>query len=360
MNILTEEDLGSLALGSAVLGSGGGGNPAYDLLMARYVFEKHGPVKMISVQDLKDEDFIAPFDFMGAPSIAREKLPSGSEFITISRLIEETLGKKVTALVAGEIGGSNAFTPLIAASILGLPLVDGDNMGRAFPELQMCTTYLKDIPASPAFLADSVGNHVVLHALDAFEVEKIARHIAVAMGSNCALSHFFMHAEQARQAIIPGSYSKAIRMGNAMKAARLENKSPTEALLEICEGIRLGQGTLVDINQIVKDGFLQGSASIQTSNGKVEVLYQNEYLLAKQNGGILASTPDILMILDSESGTPITSDTLKYGLRVDVIALPSPAIWRTTAGLNLVGPRVFGYNIDYQPLSERNICQQII
>ena len=39
--------------------------------------------------------------------------------------------------MAGEVGGGNGLEPLVVASRLGLPAVDGDLMGRAFPELQV-------------------------------------------------------------------------------------------------------------------------------------------------------------------------------------------------------------------------------
>ena len=38
-----------------------------------------------------------------------------------------------------EAGGVNSMLPIAAAARLGLPMVDCDGMGRAFPELQMVT-----------------------------------------------------------------------------------------------------------------------------------------------------------------------------------------------------------------------------
>ena len=44
---------------------------------------------------------------------------------------------QLAAVMAGEIGGGNGIEPLVVGSRLGLPVVDGDLMGRAFPELQV-------------------------------------------------------------------------------------------------------------------------------------------------------------------------------------------------------------------------------
>jgi hypothetical protein len=57
--------------------------------------------------------------------------------------------------------------------------------------------------------------------------------------------------------------------------------------------------------------------------------------------------------LEIETGTPITTETLRYGYRVVVIGMPCYKTWRTEAGLKLVGPRYFGYDIDYVPIEKR-------
>ena len=65
------------------------------------------------------------------------------------RAIEEYTGEKATALISNEIGGSNSVEPLIPAAMAGLPVVDADGMGRAFPEFQMKTFSSMACPAAP-------------------------------------------------------------------------------------------------------------------------------------------------------------------------------------------------------------------
>ena len=52
--------------------------------------------------------------------------------------------QKVSAILCIEAGGLNSTIPFVAAAKLGLPIVDGDAMGRAFPELQMVSFTLGD------------------------------------------------------------------------------------------------------------------------------------------------------------------------------------------------------------------------
>ena len=84
-----------------------------------------------------------------------------------------------------------------------------------------------------------------------------------------------------------------------------------------------------------------------------ELNFQNEFLLAEDVEGIpLAMTPDLICLLDLETGQPITTETMGYGYRVIVFGLPCDPKWRSKHGLELVGPKYFGYEADYKPIEE--------
>ena len=70
--------------------------------------------------------------------------------------------------------------------------------------------------------------------------------------------------------------------------------------------------------------------------------------MAERDGKVLVTTPDLITLLEAESGNPVTADSLRYGLRLVALAFPCDPQWRTPAGINLVGPRYFGYDADYQ------------
>ena len=111
---------------------------AVDRLGKRIVFQGR-PVAVIRADDVPDEALVCAVGGMGAPTVSNEKLQEGTEIKTAVRALEEHLRREVYAIVIGEIGGGNALGPMITALQCGLPVVDGDSMGRAFPELQMDT-----------------------------------------------------------------------------------------------------------------------------------------------------------------------------------------------------------------------------
>ena len=96
---------------------------------------------------------------------------------------------------------------------------------------------------------------------------------------------------------------------------------------------------------------MDGIGDYKGKNAYVE--FQNENLAAVINDEILATVPDLICVVDSETFTPIPTDALKYGKRVMVVGLKCFPLWRTREGIELVGPRYFGINTDYVPLEKR-------
>lgn len=342
--LITKDDLEALAIGAALLGSGGGGDPAIDKLIAHRTLELHGPAQLLSVDDLKDDDFVVPIGGMGAPLICVEKIATGFEFAQVLQEIERYMGKKPTALMTVEIGGGNAFAPLTIASAIGLPILDADSLGRAFPELQMSSFNVHNMSPSPAVMVDGKGNCVVINATNAVAMESIARSVTVSFGSSAHIGLYTMSGLQAKQAVVKGSVSRAIALGNAVLQAQKNNSDPVHAILDTTQGSCIGTGIINDIQQKIEDGFLKGSVTIedQESGNTLQLMYQNENLAAFVNNKLVASTPDIIIPIDVQTGRAITTESLSYGLRVAVIVMKSADIWYTPKGLQLVGPQVFG------------------
>ncbi|NGX63138.1 MAG: hypothetical protein KR126chlam6_00545 [Candidatus Anoxychlamydiales bacterium] len=353
MKLLYSEDLQFLAIGSAILGSGGGGDPKYESLIADYLLKKNGPVKIISIDDLKDDDLILPIEIMGAPLITKEKIFSQKEFEAIINEIKKIYKNRNIILMAGEIGGANAFIPIIAGSILNLPILDGDSLGRAFPELQMSSMNLNNVSPSPSIIADSFGNIKVIMKKSASALEKEARQITITMGSSAAICFYIMDGKTAKKSIIKNTLSKAIKIGKIVSKLKLKNFDIFKYFEQKLNAKIIVKGIVVDVNQKVKDGFLQGDVIISDEDEKYTIHYQNENLICKKKSKVIVSTPDIISILDAQSFEAITSESLKFGQRVIVIAMPSEKIWQTKKGLKLVGPKVFGYDIEYKPILKR-------
>jgi uncharacterized protein len=90
----------------------------------------------------------------------------------------------------------------------------------------------------------------------------------------------------------------------------------------------------------------------QDAGRLVRLELQNENLVALERGRVLASVPDLISVLDSETADAIGTERVAYGQRVTAIAFACAPIWRTERGIALTGPRAFGYDFDYSPVEE--------
>ena len=356
---ITAEDMTNIALGGAFLGTGGGGDPYIGKLLAEHALRQHGSVDVLSVDELDDDDLIVPVAMMGAPTVMLEKLPRGDEANAALDALEKVLGKKARAVFCIEAGGLNSTIPVAVAATAGLPIVDGDGMGRAFPELQMVSMSLHDISACPMVMADEKGNSIVLNTVDNLSTEKFARVITVEMGGAGLIALYPMTGAEAKKATLRESMSLINAIGLIIQSEQAANRNPAQRLCQELAGVRLFEGRVMDVDRRTEGGFARGSCAIQglgADTGRSLTLeFQNEFLLAKtSSGNPLAMTPDLICLLDLETGQPITTEQMRYGFRVIVFGLPCNSQWRSDKGLELVGPRYFGYDLDYQPINDLN------
>ncbi|MEW6281888.1 MAG: DUF917 domain-containing protein, partial [Candidatus Eremiobacterota bacterium] len=154
MRCLSEEDLENLAVGAGILGCGGGGNPYRGKLIARRHLRAGARVRLVSLDEVPDSALAVEVFNMGAPVAGLERVPRGDEAVVALRRLEEVMGRPATHLVPAEVGGSNSTLPLVVAALSGLPVVDCDGMGRAFPELQQSTFMVGGAAVTPTVLAD--------------------------------------------------------------------------------------------------------------------------------------------------------------------------------------------------------------
>jgi DUF917 family protein len=351
--ILTEQDLQDLATGAGILGTGGGGNPYLGYLHVRELLRSGARITVVPASTLQDTDLICPVGGIGAPTISIERLPNGSEYLGAMRAVEMALGRTITHVSSIEIGGANALRPLAVAAQTGLPIVDGDGMGRAFPELQMCTFAIADLPITPIALQDVRGNSLLIQQVaSARWAEQIARAVTVAMGGSAAMALFCLSAPHYRRTAISGTLSLAVRLGQAVRQAREHHQDPVAAILALLPAQQLFTGKVVDVERRTVQGFARGRVVLASGSRSIGIDFQNEYLIARdvQTGEVLATVPDLICLIHPETGEPLTTEVLRYGYQVAVIAIAAPEPLKSTAALAVVGPQAFGYSDPYRPL----------
>lgn len=348
---IDEISIGLLAIGASFLGTGGGGDPRIGQLMARAAIREHGPVPLRPIDDVVDEDLIVPVAMIGAPTVILERIPGGHEFDLTLDGLSAHLGREVTAVMPIEAGGLNSTVPFIVAARRGLPVVDGDGMGRAFPEVQMVTLGAGGVHAWPLVLADESGTTVTIDGCgDNATAERMARASVVAMGGSAVVAHYAASGSKVRDWAVPGSVGLALEIGRALDEVARHGGDALEALGQVCGARRDFTGKIVDIDRRTEAGFVRGAFRLEGIDGdrgsRAVVDFQNENLLVHVDDELVTAVPDLITLVDAESGVPLTTEGARFGARVHVVSTPASEIWWRPEALPLVEPRAFGYDLD--------------
>jgi len=356
MRYLGIKEIENIAVGAAILGTGGGGDPYIGKMMAMEAVKRYGEVKLITMEEIGEDDLVVPVSSIGAPTVGVEKIPSERELTAPLELLEKVLGKKAKAVMPIEIGGSNSLIPVAAAAKKGIPLLDADAMGRAFPESQMVTYHLDGLLPGTVTMGDEKGNAVVYYPINGNWSERLARAMTIQMGGTAKMCDYALEGKYVKQSAIPNTLSLAEEVGAIIRGSKLKGLNPVKELLTKMNGYQLFCGKAVDIRRKIQDGFTRGEAVFEgikeDKDKKLRLFFQNEHLLAIDDDTKqpLAITPDLIAVLDMETGAPITTEGLKYGARAIVTAFPCHEKWRTKIGIETAGPGYFGYPYDYQPV----------
>ena len=350
---ITLDDIESLAVGAWVLGTGGGGSPYLGLLNMRRLYAEGHRVELMQPQDLADEDWVAAVSNMGAPLVGQERLTDSRTIARAVALMEEHTGYRFRGIMALEIGGGNSIQPMMAAAHLKRPVVDADMMGRAYPEAQMTSVAVGDLRPYPLTTVDVRGLESIVDKVPSWKwMERVSRKICVEYGSIASTCKAPRTGAEVKKWGIHGTTSKAIKIGAAVRAAQRRHEDPIAAILAVEPGKLLYRGKVVDVERRATEGFLRGRTRFEGLDewrgAAMEIAFQNEWIVAWLDGTPVAMSPDLICVLDSVSGEAVGTETIRYGQRVTVIALPPPPVFLTPKGLQHVGPRAFNYDIEFR------------
>jgi hypothetical protein len=354
-----QETIDSLVVGTTILGTGGGGDPETGRETLEEDLKAGRQLRITGLEDLPDDALIVSPYFIGsiAPGVkANRAVTIPDPFAVALELVERHFKRKVVATVASELGGGNTAAALHVASQLSIPLIDGDLLGRAGPELHQSTAHIFDASMAPSAVVSETGNSVFIEGYAHIDdYEALARYVAILSGGHAAVIDTPLTKTKALQLVIKGTISKSIAIGRAVRDANRDGTDPVEASRRTSGGWLIFRGAVEKYEWKNERGFLFGEVSLngrEKWNGrKLCSWIKNEHILAKLDDEPIVMPPDLIIFLD-KNGFGITNDKLKPGLEVSVIAAKAPDVWRTAKGLAFFGPKHFGFQYDYVPVEE--------
>lgn len=277
----------------------------------------------------------------------------------VVELFQDYTGQEVAAIVRSEAAGATA-TALLLGADMGIPTLDGGITGRAVPEVQQSIPWINGIASVPTAIITPWGDQIIIkHAIDEYRVEDIARAIAVASAGDATITMTPMSGAQLEQGVLAGNLSEAELYGRTVREAREAGEDPVAALTEVAGGYKLFEGVVAKSVERGERGFNWVEAEFEGtgdySGRSYKVYVKNENIVGWIDGKLDAMAPDYIYNLDPESGEStlgVGYGGYVVGERVAMVGVPAPRQWRSDRGVELMGPKHFGFDFDYVPIED--------
>lgn len=363
---LTEQELLDMMMGSSIQASRGN-NTASMVQRLKDALAQGRKFTMIALEDVPDDwTSVTPAGIGGGGAweyvrerTQKQNLPTiQNSSVRAIEALGKHIGKTFNAVVRIEAAGAT-LSALMAAADLGVPLVDACLSGRARPEVQQQVPWLIGIPSTPAALVTRFGDAVILDkAVDDYRSEDLARAIAVASGGSASMAMNAMSGRDLKRGgAIPGAVSQAILLGRTAREAVAQGRDPVAALVNATNGFKLFQGIVTKAAGKGDRGFTWWDVELKGTDEFIGHTYRvwvkNENNLTWLDGLPDAMAPDFIANLDPKTGDAHFGGQLgsyKEGAEVAIIGWPNSPLWRTPKGIEVFGPRHFGFDFDYVPI----------
>jgi DUF917 family protein len=188
-------------------------------------------------------------------------------------------------------------------------------------------------------------------------MERVSRKICVELGSIASTCKAPRTGREVKDWGIHFTVTKAIGIGRRVRQAQQQHEDPVDAILDEGHGNLIFRGKVVDVARRTTEGFLRGRASIEgldeDRGSRLEIAFQNEWVVAWRDEAPVAMSPELICVLDTVSGEAFGTETIGYGRRVSIVVLPAPPVFLTPKGLDHVGPRAFGYDLDFRSVFDQ-------
>ncbi|EEP81166.1 predicted protein [Uncinocarpus reesii 1704] len=383
--IVSEVDLQWLADGCYVLGCAGGGSPFGEYIRLRDQIRQGHIIRVIDVSSLGKDDLIYWGGHMGSPAVSVERLAHNETEQAFLELMEYLKHDSIDAVMGLEIGGANGLQPLALGSTKNhnCPVIDADWMGRAYPtywQTTMCVYESKQLV--PCAIASGDGKTIIMtKTTDDEIVDRALRASCAEMGSRVGMAAKPTTTDRVRNYGVINTVSLAWRIGRCIARAHANNTLTTvaEQMIDEIGGPSaakvLFRGKIIAVERRLFKGHSYGEITIQQTQqseeeesagprapavavgGVIKIPFKNENIYVKhisESGEekYIAMVPDLISVLDTQSGKALGVPEFRYGLMVTVLGIACSPRWTDTPrGLEYGGPGAFGYkNIKYTPL----------
>lgn len=337
-------DIEAAVLGGLTLGGGGGGLPSMGLKMGQMA-RKVGRPRFIDLSRLRDDEYVVCVSAVGAPA-AQESVPSLGDFALALQMMERVLGRPIGGLMTNENGALSTLNAYMASAVSGIPVVDLAANGRAHPTTTMGAMGLEliadyesvQVVVAAEGATGRVSRIAVQGSLD--EGGRIVRDAAAEAGGLVIVARNPVTVAYAKEAGVQGAFKEALRIGKYMLDARARGHDALrDAAKEAAHMRSIAIGTVQTNELMTEGGFDAGLVTIAAEDGHTyELPFLNEFMIVDRGASRLATFPDLINLLDMDTGLPLTTVDVVPGMHVEIAVAPRRSL---LLGRGMSNPELF-------------------
>ena len=368
----TTDDCDDFITGCLFMATGGGGDPDTGAAILRAALADGLELGWTDRSDIADQTLtvmvygmgsIAPVgadldELLRSLGVGAAPASEAQGMQEAARVLSEYLGEPIGCIVIAELGAYNSPAPLVAATRLGIPVVDGDYSGRAVPEEMQSTPYVYGIASDPLASVDCWGNTTILaRAANSYMLERIGRHLSMAGITGTAVASTAIRGKEMKEILVPGTLTQCLEIGRALRRAAGSGADPVDAALEVAGGWRLFEGTVTGKDWEDTGGFMIGTLDIDGSGPSaghtLRAWFKNEIHVTWLDGEPWVCSPDLVTLVRPQNGVGYTNTEIDVGDTVTAVGMRGLDVMRQPRKLaSATGPAYFGFDIAYVPIEE--------
>ncbi|WP_439143947.1 DUF917 domain-containing protein [Planktotalea sp.] len=357
MRTLTRQNLEDMLFGAVIMGAGGGGDIAEGRALIDTALSAGKTFDLVSVDDVPADALICTPYLLGSVTPLNpeeERMYAGLEDSDQDPLLQayaefqNHLGQEFFGTTPCELGGSNTAAAFFPAVMNGHKIIDADPAGRAVPEITHSTYYLAGLPAAPIYAVNQFGESFLIDKVkDDQRAETLVRALSQVSRNTVAAIDHALPMRDLRDALIPGTITKAMRLGEICRQAMAAGTDAAADVANASGGAVVFSGRATSVTYKTDQGFTIGQIELADGDRTMQISVKNENMACWLDDKVFATVPDLICLFDRMSGAPIANPDVVEGQDINVVILPAPRPFTSPKGLSIFGPEYAGVNATF-------------
>lgn len=311
--------------GGAILGCGGGGKIQDGLARGKLALSR-GQVKIVPLDYLEYDDIIITASSVGSPKSPNRYIEN-DYYVKATEIFLKRHESPIRGIVSSENGAAASVNGWLQAASLDLYVVDAPCNGHAHPTGNMGSMGLHKLKDYLACEAVVGGNKEQSKYFEYYSegniasISALSRYAATIAGGVVAVARNPVTVSYAYKNAAVGGLSYAIEIGKLVLSHKNQPRRLLDAVCNYMQGEIITKGRINKIVMNTKNALDIGSVTIEDNKCLYDISILNEFMSIESSGERLATFPDMIALLNTETGLPVCSADLTEDLKVAVLVV---------------------------------------